>query len=261
MAAIRLAGRGLLTKTPDDVVILSAVRSPITRAFKGGFSNAWPEDILGPVMRAAADRANISTSDVNDVLIGNVLAELGFAKTGRMALNKCGFPVTTTFHTVNRQCASSLQAMTHVAHAIMAGQFDVGLAGGVESMTRNYGSRGVPTDVSPSLTTSAVKQARDCLLPMGITSENIATRYSISRNDQDEFAYLSHQRAHAAQTRGRFDSEIIPITYTIFGKDSEATAAVHVDKDDTIRANVTREKLASLRPAFGEDGRSTAGNS
>ncbi|KAM0278233.1 hypothetical protein ACHAO9_012243 [Fusarium lateritium] len=285
MAALRRAGRSIFTKTPDDVVFLSAVRSPITRAFKGGFKNAWPEDILRPVstlwslrpirietsdlrsvgeiqvMRAATDRANISTSDVNDVLIGNVLAELGFAKTGRMALNDCGFPVTTTFHTVNRQCSSSLQAITHIAHSIMASQFDVGLAGGVESMTRNYGSRGLPTDVSPSLVASSVKQAKDCLVSMGITSENVATRYGISRDDQDDFAYLSHQRAQAAQAQGRFDSEIVPVTYASRSEDSDAFNTFRVDRDDTIRPNVTKEKLANLKPSFGADGKSTAGNS
>src|ERR1041384_1700417 len=114
-------------------------------------------------MRAAVQRAGIEKNDVNDVMIGNVLAELGFAKTGRMALNHAGFPNSTTFHTVNRQCSSSLQAITHISHSIMVGQIDVGLAGGVESMSRNYGTRGIPADVSPTLRGSRVKDALDCL--------------------------------------------------------------------------------------------------
>jgi acetyl-CoA acyltransferase 1 len=102
-------------------------------------------------MKAAVQRAGIEQSDVNDATIGNVLAQLGFAKIGRMALNHAGFPNSTTFHTVNRQCSSSLQAITHISRSIMVGQVDVGLAGGVESMSRNYGSRGVPIDVSSTL--------------------------------------------------------------------------------------------------------------
>src|SRR6266536_5352581 len=113
-------------------------------------------------MAEDAQRANIHPEQVNDVMIGNVLAELGFAKTGRMCLNHSGFPSTTTFHTVNRQCSSSLQAITHISHSIMVGQIDVGLAGGVESMSRNYGSRGIPTDVSPALLGTTVKDAKDC---------------------------------------------------------------------------------------------------
>ncbi|KIW84759.1 hypothetical protein Z517_00147 [Fonsecaea pedrosoi CBS 271.37] len=259
-SAARLLGR-LATKSPNDIVLLSAVRSPITRSFRGGFKDAWPEDILMPVMRAAVTRAGIEPGDVQDVLIGNVLAELGFAKTGRMALNHAGFPVTTTFHTVNRQCSSSLQAITHISHAILAGQIDVGLAGGVESMTRNYGSRGVPVDVSPTLRGSDVKSARDCLLPMGITSENVARRYDISRQDQDAFALLSHTRALEAQQLGKFSSEIVPVEWTKRDDVTGAQTILHVEQDDTIRPGVTLEKLAKLKPAFADDGRSTAGNS
>ncbi|KAL9950172.1 hypothetical protein ACHAO5_000053 [Verticillium nonalfalfae] len=214
-------------------------------------------------MREATRRANIQPGDVQDVLIGNVLAELGFSKTGRMALNDCGFPVSTTFHTVNRQCSSSLQAITHQAHAILAGQIDVALAGGVESMSKNYASRGRPTDVSPSLQASTVKHATDCLLPMGITSENVARRYVVSRQDQDDYAFLSHQRAEAAQAAGKFDSEIVPVTYSspVEIDGTKQTTKFTISRDDTIRPGVKREKLGTLKPAFAEDGASTAGNS
>lgn len=287
--SFRAIGRSILQKSPSDVVILSAVRSPITRAFKGGFKDAWPEDILRPVrlnfqntmlfmayrialmtsfdpcqvMKESVRRAKIEPDNVNDVLIGNVLAELGFAKTGRMALLDCGFHPCSTFHTVNRQCSSSLQAITHQAHAIMAGQFDVALAGGVESMTRNYSSRGRPTDVSPSLRASTVKQAADCLLTMGETSERVAQRYGITRKEQDDFAFQSHQKALAAQAAGKFASEIVPVTYWApSGGDKEGPlTAFAVTQDDGIRPNVSREKLANLKPVFGEQGRSTAGNS
>ncbi|KAL1982636.1 hypothetical protein VTN96DRAFT_1071 [Rasamsonia emersonii] len=255
------AAREVLRKTPHDVVVLSAVRSPIARAFKGGFKDSWPEEILMPVMQAAVQRAKIEPGDVNDVLIGNVLAELGFAKTGRMALNAAGFPNSTTFHTVNRQCSSSLQAITHISHAIKAGQIDVGLGGGVESMTRNYGTRGIPVDVSPTLKESPVKDARDCLLPMGITSENVAERYGISRRDQDEYAVESQRRASEAQKNGLFDQEIVPITARKINEETKEESTHLVTQDEGVRHGVTLEKLSQLKPAFKENGGSTAGNS
>ena len=212
-------------------------------------------------MRAAVQRAGIEKNDVNDVMIGNVLAELGFAKTGRMALNHAGFPNSTTFHTVNRQCSSSLQAITHISHSIMVGQIDVGLAGGVESMSRNYASRGLPTDVSPTLLGSTVKDARDCLMPMGITSENVAERYKVDIKSQDEYAVRSHSRASRAQKEGRFDWEIAPVTVQRIDEASGQPAGHEVTKDDGIRHGLTFEKVSTLKPVFGENGKSTAGNS
>ncbi|KAL3426722.1 3-ketoacyl-thiolase [Phlyctema vagabunda] len=258
MATINRTIRTAFQKSANDVVLLSAVRSPITRAFKGGLKDAYPEDILMPVMKAAVERAKINFRDVEDVMIGNVLAELGFAKTGRMALNHAGFPSTTTFHTVNRQCSSSLQALTHLSHSIMAGQISVALAGGVESMSKNYETRGVPQNVSPTLRNSLIKDARDCLMPMGITSENVAERYNVTREVQDEFALESQKRASAAQEKGYFTDEIIPITVSNL---LTQTGDVQVEMDDGIRASVTLEKLSQLKPAFKPDGTSTAGNS
>jgi acetyl-CoA acyltransferase 1 len=214
------------------------------------------------VMSEAVKRANIQTKDVNDVLIGNVLAELGFAKTGRMALNHAGFPNSTTFHTVNRQCSSSLQAITHTAHSIILGQIDVGLGGGVESMSRNYmASRGIPQDVSPRLRNTEAKDAKDCLMPMGMTSENVAERYRIGRQAQDEFALESHTRAAEAQKKGYFKSQIVPVTIMAINEETGEVTSTVVDTDDGIRAGLTLEKLGKLKPAFKDDGGSTAGNS
>lgn len=210
--------------------------------------------------KEAVRRAGVEPHEVNDILIGNVLAELGFAKTGRMAMNDAGFPNSTTFHTVNRQCSSSLQAITHISHAIMAGQIEVGLGGGVESMTRNYGSRGVPQDVSPRLRNSPVKDAKDCLMAMGLTSENVAERYGISRALQDEFGLESHHRASQAQKKGYFDQEIVPIP--VVSTDAEGREMTTlIELDDGIRHNLTMENIAKLKPAFKENGGSTAGNS
>lgn len=212
-------------------------------------------------MIEAVRRANIQPSDVNDVLIGNVLAELGFAKTGRMALNHAGFPNSTTFHTVNRQCSSSLQAITHLSHAIMVGQIDVALAGGVESMSRNYTTKGIPVDVSPRLKNSTVKDATDCLMPMGFTSENVAERNGVGRKEQDECALESHRRAEAARESGHFDREIVPITVTSVHPETGEESESVVRRDDGIRSGLTIEKLANLKPVFKPEGGSTAGNS
>ncbi|CBF74893.1 hypothetical protein AN4009.2 [Aspergillus nidulans FGSC A4] len=253
--------RSALKKTPNDIVLLSAVRSPITRAFKGGFRDSHPEDLLIPILQASLQRANISPDSVNDVLIGNVLAELGFAKTGRTALNAAGFnPTKTTFHTVNRQCSSSLQAITHIAHAIAVGQIEVGIAGGVESMSRNYNpARGIPRDVSPLLKECGVKEATDCLLPMLVTSENVAKRYGVGRTEQDQFAAESQRKAVVAQEEGRF-SEIVPVRARRLSSETENETFEFVDRDDGVRQGVTVEKLAALKPVL-EGGASTAGNS
>lgn len=211
-------------------------------------------------MKAAVQRANIEPGDVNDAMIGNVLAELGFAKTGRMALNAAGFPNSTTFHTVNRQCSSSLQAITHISHSILAGQIDVGLAGGVESMSRNYGTRGIPVDVSPLLKESPVKDARDCLMPMLQTSENVAKRYGISRKEQDEFGVESQRRASEAQRNGVFDEEIVPVEARKIDEETKQETTHVVKHDEGVRHGVTFEKLSTLKPVL-ENGASTAGNS
>ncbi|KAL5339367.1 Thiolase, N-terminal domain-containing protein [Aspergillus crustosus] len=253
--------RQALTKTPHDVVILSAVRSPITRAFKGGFRDSHAEDLLIPVLQAALQRANLAPGQINDILIGNVLSELGFAKTGRTAINAAGFPNSTTFHTVNRQCSSSLQAITHIAHAIAVGQIWVGIGGGAESMTRNYNpARGIPRDVSPAVTGCGVKDALDCLIPMLQTSENVAGRYGVGRQEQDEFAVESQRKAVEAQAEGRFEGEIVKIRARRVSAETGGESVEVVERDDGVRAGVTLEKLAKLQPVL-EGGASTAGNS
>ncbi|KAL4891641.1 Thiolase, N-terminal domain-containing protein [Aspergillus ambiguus] len=257
---LRRSAKEVLTKSPNDVVVLSSVRSPIARAYKGGFRDSYPEELLMPIMQSAVKRANIQPGDVNDSMIGNVLAELGFAKTGRMALNAAGFPNSTTFHTMNRQCSSSLQALTHISHSILVGQIDVGLAGGVESMTRNYTTRGIPVDVSPLLKESPIKAARDCLLPMLKTSENVASRYNVSRQEQDEYSAESQRRASHAQKTGAFGDEIVPIKARRVNPETKEETWDTVELDEGVRHGVTVEKLSSLKPVL-ENGFSTAGNS
>ncbi|KAK2782379.1 hypothetical protein FQN52_000919 [Onygenales sp. PD_12] len=256
--------RQILQKSPSDVVILSSLRTPVTRAKKGGFKDAYPEELISHVLRATlAANPNLDPALIDDVAIGSVLQELGGAKAARMGQIHAGFPHTVPFHTINRQCSSGLAAITTIAHSISVGAISVGIGGGMESMTRNYGSRAIPTVLWPELRDSPSKDARDCIMPMGITSENVAERYGITRQDQDAFSAQSHKKAAAAQEQGLFDSEIVPVTTKQFpeGNPEGPATEVTVAKDDGIRASISLEKLALLKPAFKATGTSTAGNS
>jgi acetyl-CoA acyltransferase 1 len=204
---------------------------------------------------------------VEDVAVGTVLSELGGSKAGRMALNHVGYDThSTSLYTVNRACASSLQAVATVAGQIRTGMISGGIAAGMESMTRNYGSRAIPVDLWPALRDSPVQDARDCIMPMGLTSENVAERYGVSRADQDALAVASHARAAAARDAGRFDAEIVPVTTRFQDVDKQGNKigdekTITVTADDGIRAGAGIEALAKLKPAFKPDGASTAGNS
>ncbi|KAF2191105.1 3-ketoacyl-CoA thiolase B [Zopfia rhizophila CBS 207.26] len=261
---IRKGVKNILQKNPQDVVFLSATRTPITRAKKGGLRDAYDHEMLAAVLKATiAKFPNLDPSRIDDICIGTVLSELGGSKAGRMAANHVGISTTTSFSTVNRACASGLSAITSIANSLAIGQIDVGIAGGMESMTRNYGSRAIPTQLWKDLKNSPVKEARDCIMSMGITSENVAERYGISRADQDAFAARSQQKAAKAQAAGFFDKEITPVT-TRWIPDPEVPEneeQITVTKDDGIRANTTVEKLSTMKPAFKPDGASTAGNS
>ena len=208
-------------------------------------------------MQATRQRfADLDPAKVQDVAVGTVLSELGGSKAGRMALNHVGYPASTSLFSVNRACASGLQAVTSIADGIALGRIDAGIGAGMESMTRNYGSKAIPTVLWPRLRDSPVKDARDCIMSMGITSENVAQRYGVSRGDQDAFAVASHMKASKAQKDGLFDEEIVPVVV-----ETESGSQETIDKDDGIRHNASIEALAKLKPVFSETGASTAGNS
>ncbi|KAL7272872.1 hypothetical protein RUND412_004305 [Rhizina undulata] len=252
----------ILKKNAHDVVFVSALRTPVTRAKKGGFKDAYPEELLSFILKATLEKTKIDPAKIEDVCIGSVLQELGGAKAGRMSMIHGGYPYTVCFNTVNRQCSSGLQAITNTAHAIQVGQIGIGIGGGMESMTRNYGSRAIPVDLSPELRNSPVQDALDCIMPMGITSENVAERYGVSREEQDAFAVLSHKKAAAAQKAGFFAEEIVPTpTRWINPENPEDVTNITVSADDGIRANASIESMAKLKPAFKDNGTSTAGNS
>lgn len=254
----------ILTKNPTDVVILSSLRTPVTRAFKGGFRSAYDHELLSHVLRATlAANPNLDPAKIDDVAVGVVLAELGGSKAARMAQLHAGFNDRTALHTVNRACSSGLAAVTTIAHGITVGSIDVGIGAGMESMTMNYGSRAIPTMLWDELRNSPVQDAQDCIMPMGETSENVAKRYGVSREDQDVFAAESHKKASKAQKEGLFDKEIVPVTVkqsNLENKEAPPTEAT-VDKDDGIRHDISVEKMAKLKPVFAKDGFSTAGNS
>lgn len=256
--------RQVLQKSPSDIVILSSLRTPVTRAKKGGFKDAYPEELLAHVLKATLEaNPNLDPALIEDVAIGSVLQELGGAKAGRMAQIHAGFPHSVPFHTINRQCSSGLAAISTIANGIRAGALNIGIGGGMESMTRNYGSRAIPTVLWPELKESHSQDSRDCIMPMGITSENVASRYGITRADQDVFAAESHKKATAAQAAGLFDSEIVPVKTLSYDPENPEAAPkeITVTKDDGVRPNISVEKMASLKPAFSPTGASTAGNS
>ncbi|ORZ25366.1 Thiolase, N-terminal domain-domain-containing protein [Absidia repens] len=244
-------------KSPEDVVIVSALRSAITRARKGGFKDSLPEEILSGVFKGIIEQTKIDPALVNDITVGTVLAQGGGATNARMAALHAGFPETTAISTVNRQCSSGLQAVVQIATAIQTGLIEIGIGAGFESMTKNYGAASL-APISEKISNEC-QSAADCLIPMGITSENVASDFKVSRAKQDEFAAASHAKALEAQKNGWFNEEIIPVKTTVEDKDGNETTAV-IDKDDGIRPGTTAEKLAKLRPAFDQDGSTTAGN-
>ncbi|WVQ72274.1 hypothetical protein IAR50_001824 [Cryptococcus sp. DSM 104548] len=257
--AIPSLGRArLLIHSPDDVVIVAAVRTPITKAKKGGFKDCLPEDLLSAVFTEVLKRAKVDPAKIEDVVVGNVLPPGGGANVARMAQLHAGIPYTTPINTVNRQCSSGLTAVAQIANEIKAGEIDIGIGSGVEHMTAHYGAGVLPERISEDVLSNP--QAADCLVPMGITSENVAKEYGISRDVQDTFAANSFGKAAAAQKAGKFKEEIVPVKVKWTDPKTEEEKEIIVDADDGIRAGVTKDSLAKLKPAFSKDGFTHAGN-
>ncbi|WFD28050.1 acetyl-CoA C-acyltransferase [Malassezia nana] len=243
----------LLEKHDNDVVICGAYRSPVTRAKKGGLAQAAPEEVLGNVLKGLIAKTGVDVSKIEDVAVGNVLPPGGGATGARQAALWAGIPNTASVNTVNRQCSSGLSSVNQIANEIITGQIDLGIGAGVESMTLNYGAGVMPLKMSDEVMSN--EEAADCMLPMGITSENVAKKYNVTRQKQDAFAAESFKRASEAQAAGKFKDEIIPIKY-VDDDGNERT----VTEDDGIRKGVTAESLAKLKPAFAADGCTHAGN-
>jgi acetyl-CoA acyltransferase 1 len=173
-----------------------------------------------------------------------------------MAALYAGFPDSVPLKTVNRQCSSGLQAVADVATAIKAGLYDIGIAAGLESMTVNQ----VRLDGQVNPKVELFSQARDCLLPMGLTSENVAHRFGITRLEQDQAAVESHRKAAAAAAAGKFKEEIVPVHTKIVDPKTGEEKEIVISADDGIRAGTSLAVLSKLKPAFSKDGSTTAGN-
>jgi len=242
----------------DDVVVVSALRTPITRAKKGGFREMQPDALLAAVLKTTMERTKVEPGAIGDIVVGNVLQGGAGAMTSRMAQFIAGIPTEVPLNAINRQCSSGLQAVANVAAGIQSGMYDVGIGAGVESMSINNMMDVAPKEINPQVFES--EEAQNCMLSMGITSENVAEKYGITREMQDTLAMQSHKKAAAAQKQGLFDAEIIPVEATVTDKDGEEKT-VTVSADDGIRPSTTMESLAKLKPAFQEDGTTTAGTS
>jgi acetyl-CoA acyltransferase len=235
-------------------VVIDAVRSPIGRAHpeKGMFRDVRADDLSADILSALLKRTGVEPAQIEDIHWGCVKQqdEQGF-NVARIASLIAGLPIETAACTVNRLCGSSLQAIHQAAMSIAAGCEDVQIAGGVEHMHHIPMERGY--DTSPRL----FRKHSPAVMNMGLTAENLAMRYRISRGDQDAFALRSHQRAAAATQAGAFRNEIIPV----YGRDQNGHKAL-LSIDECIRFDTSLEALSALKPAFMPEGGSvTAGNS
>ncbi|PFH38405.1 putative acetyl-CoA acyltransferase B [Besnoitia besnoiti] len=244
---------------PDDVVICTALRTAITKAKKGGFKDTYPEDLLAELFAALLRTTKIDPAVIQDVCIGNVLQPGAGALGTRIAMLLGGLPASVPVSVVNRQCSSGLQAVANIVAAIRSGFIDIGIGGGVESMSHFD----MMTTLNPEKLSERIftdEQARNCLIPMGLTSENVAQKYGITREIQDQMAKDTHDRSVRAQEQGLFKDEIVPLRVKVKDADGVEKEIV-VDRDDGPRKGTTVESLSKLKPAFQAKGTTTAGNS
>ena len=241
--------RGLdLEENMRNVVIVSAVRTAVGKAGRGTLKDTRPDELAAVAIRAAVDRlSNLEPAAIDDVIIGcaSPEGEQGY-NIARVASLRAGLPVSVPAMTLNRFCASGLESIAVGAESILAGRAEVVLAGGVESMSR------VPFAANLSPNPYLMEHAPEAYLSMGLTAENLAQKYNISREAQDAFALESHRKAVQAVDKGKFQSEIVQI-------EVEKTGRVF-DTDEGVRRDTSLEALASLKPVFREDGTVTAGN-
>jgi acetyl-CoA acyltransferase len=243
-----------------EVWIVSAARTAVGRAKRGTLVNVRPDDMAAVVLNEVINRApGVEKGEVEDVILGNSFPEhtqgMNFA---RIAVMLAGFPYTVPGQTVNRFCSSGLQAIAIGAQEILTGMSDVVIAGGAESMSQvpMAGYNFAPNPV-------AVEDVPEIYISMGLTAENVADKYNVSREDQDAFGFKSNQKALAANASGRFKDEIVPLAVKTVqvgpsGKIEEKTRIFQVDEGPR---NTTLEQMAALKPAFKIKGSVTAGNS
>ncbi|SHI53938.1 acetyl-CoA acyltransferase [Dethiosulfatibacter aminovorans DSM 17477] len=241
-----------------EVVIVSYARSAVGKAPRGKLKYTRPESLAAQVLKGLMDRTpGVAYEDVEDIVMGNAFpeAEQGL-NIGRTASALAGFPDSTAGQTVNRFCSSGVQTIATANNAILAGNIDIAIAGGVESMSTIPGGGNMNF---PEIALMGSKPGH--YMSMGITAENVASKYNVSREKQDALALRSHLRAQAAQENGLFDDEIIDIEAIRPLEDGSGQETFIFNKDEGIRYGQTKEALAKLRPVFKRDGSVTAGNS
>jgi acetyl-CoA C-acetyltransferase len=244
-----------------EAVIAGACRTPIG-AFGGAFKDVGAVDLGAVVIREAIVRSGVKPEDVGDAVLGCVLQAGAGMNVARQAGLKAGLPVSVPGETVNRVCGSGLQAVVHAVEAIRVGYVDTVVAGGTESMSNApyllKGARWGYRMGNGEAIDSMLQEGLTCAIAMchmGITAEEVAGRYAVSRTDQDAFAAESQQRAARAIGEGRFKEEIVPVPVP-----QKKGSPVIVDTDEYPRPGTTAQTLAALKPAFQKDGSVTAGN-
>ncbi|MFN2145812.1 MAG: thiolase family protein [Anaerolineales bacterium] len=244
-----------------DPVIVAAKRTAVGKAKKGALASVRPEDLGAAVIQAVlAEVPQVKPEMLDDVLIGCAFPEgpQGL-NLGRRTAIRAGLPVEIPAETVNRFCSSGIQTIAHAAQGIMAGMIEIALAGGIESMSM-VPMTGFHLTPNPTL---AVEYP-EMYVSMGITAENVADEFKVSREEQDEFAYHSHRKAAAALAEDRFGPQIVPIEVELVspGEHGKEVVEKFIHRvDEGVRADTTVEALARLRPVFREGGSVTPGNS
>jgi len=244
-----------------EVIIASAVRTAIGKAPRGTLRTTRPDDLAAVAITGALARIpQLASAEIEDVILGCAMpeAEQGM-NVAKIAAFRAGLPVTTSAMTINRYCASGLQSIALAADRIRGGSADVILAGGTESMSYvPFGGNKI--SVNPWL----VENYPGSYMSMGLTAERVAAHYGITREQQDEFSYHSHQKALAAIAAGKFDDEIVPVEVVSATPDKKSKTkptTATFKQDEGPRADTSLEALAKLRPVFHARGTVTAGNS
>ncbi|WP_297368940.1 acetyl-CoA C-acetyltransferase [Acidocella sp.] len=243
----------------EDIVIVAAARTPVG-SFNGAFGST-PAHVLGATaLKAAIERAGLSAEDIDEVILGQVLTAGQGQNPARQAARIAGIPDSKTAFGINQVCGSGLRAVALAAQQIISGESEIVIAGGQESMSLSPHAAYLRAGVKMGNTDFVDTMIKDGLWDafngyhMGITAENVAKHWQISRDDQDALALASQQKATAAQAAGKFKDEIVPVTI------ASRKGDVVVDADEYIKPTTTADVLAKLRPAFTKEGTVTAGN-
>lgn len=254
----------LASGSAGDIVVVSAYRTAVGRAGRGGFKDTLPDDLLIPLIRRIVKETNVPINDIGDIITGTVLQRGDTSVVQlRVAGLLAGLPETVPVRSVNRLCSSGLQAIADGAAAIQAGHQSIVIAGGIESMSMASMQN---KEIRPNPMVRRRKEAASCYFSMGETSENVAAKYGISRERQDMMAVCSHARAASAKLAGRQKNEIVPIQTRVKVIDKETKKVtdikdIVVEADEGVRLGVTMSRLAKLPAVFRKGGSTTPGNS